>query len=250
MRSHESNVHIYATRNEMGAAAAASVRRELLGILEKKTAARVVFASAPSQLEFLAALIAFENIPWHRVVGFHMDEYFGIEVDAPQGFGFFLRKHLFDHVPIGRVEYIDPTTQNPAVECQRYATLLNEKPIDMVCMGIGENGHIAFNDPPIADFADPLTVKIADLDERCREQQVHDGSFAAIADVPRQAITLTIPALLSAPGIFAVVPGPRKAQAVYDAVRGPISTACPASVLRRHPHAEIFLDTQSAALLG
>lgn len=250
MITREVDVHVYPTRQEMGAAAARAVRQAILDVLVTEAEVRMVFAAAPSQLEFLAELIAFDDIPWQRVVGFHMDEYFGLAKDAPQSFGVFLRTHLFDRVPFGHVEYIDPTTETPSAECQRYAKLLKDQPIDIVCMGIGENGHIAFNDPPIADFADPLTVKIADLDDRCRQQQVNDGCFPTLQDVPRQAITLTIPALLSAPNAFVVVPGLQKAQAVKDALRGPISTACPASALRTHPHAELFLDVQSASMLG
>jgi glucosamine-6-phosphate deaminase len=243
-------VHIYPTRNEMGAAAARTVSRAIVEVLALKPQVRMVFAAAPSQLEFLAALIADQGIPWQRVVGFHMDEYFGLAHNAPQSFALFLRTHLFDRVPFGRVECLDPTTQSPEEECRRYTKLLVEAPIDIVCMGIGENGHIAFNDPPIADFADPLVVKIADLDDQCRQQQVNDGCFPSMEAVPRQAITLTIPAMLAAPLIFAVVPGPQKARAVRDALRGPISTACPASALRTHPHVELFLDVHSASLLG
>jgi len=249
LNNHEVAVHVFSARERMGDAAGHAVRQALLEVLKNKPEARVVFAAAPSQVEFLAALVRFDEIPWRRVIGLHMDEYFGLAKNAPQSFGFFLRQHIFDRVLFGRVEYIDPTTVDPASECKRYAEVLKQAPIDIMCMGIGENGHIAFNDPPIADFADPLTVKIADLDERCRQQQVNDGSFPTLADVPRQAITLTIPALLTSPRIFVVVPGPRKAQAVHDALRGPISTACPASVLRTHPRVELFLDLQSAALL-
>jgi glucosamine-6-phosphate deaminase len=234
----------------MGAAAAQAVRSALHEILAIRPVARVVFAAAPSQVEFLDALVSMGDIPWQRVVGFHMDEYFGLPRDAPQSFGRFLRTHLFDRVPFGRVEYMDSTTTNPEAECRRYAGLITHSALDIVCMGIGENGHIAFNDPPVADFADRLTVKVATLDERCRQQQVNDGCFPAIADVPRQAMTLTIPAMLSASKIIAVVPGQQKAQAVRDALRGPIATTCPASALRWHPDVQVFLDVHSASLLG
>lgn len=242
-------VHVHATREEMGQAAAAAVRAAMLNALRNKPKIRMIFAAAPSQNEFLAALVRLTDIPWERVVGLHMDEYFGLAKDAPQSFGVFLRKHLFDLVPFGRVEYMDPTTTDPVAECARYATVLAQSPVDIVCLGIGENGHLAFNDPPIADFADPLKVKVAYLDERCRLQQVNDGCFPSLAEVPKEALTLTVPALLTAPKIFGVVPGPRKAQAVHDALGGPISTTCPASALRTHPDVELFLDTQSAALL-
>jgi glucosamine-6-phosphate deaminase len=250
MREREPQVNTFDTREEMGAAAAQAVHRVLGSVLKTRPVARVVFAAAPSQIEFLTACVAMKDVPWDRIVGLHMDEYFGLPRDAPQSFGVFLRTHLFGRVPFGRVEYMDSTTTDPETECQRYAGLISEAPVDLVCMGIGENGHIAFNDPPVADFADPLVVKIAELDERCRQQQVNDGCFPTIAEVPRRAMTLTIPALLSASKIVAVVPGPQKAQAVHDALRGPVTTSCPASVLRRHPDVQIFLDRQSASLLG
>jgi glucosamine-6-phosphate deaminase len=234
----------------MGAAAARAVRQAMLEILAANAEVRMVFAAAPSQEEFLEELTKAQDIPWHRVTGLHMDEYFGLDKDSPQSFSHFLRVRLFDRVPFGRVECLDPTTTNPSMECIRYARIVRDKHLDIVCMGIGENGHLAFNDPPIADFADPYTVKVADLDERCRRQQVNDGAFPTLADVPLQAITLTIPTLLSASRIFAVVPGERKARAVFDALRGPIATSCPASALRRHPHVELFLDAQSAALVS
>lgn len=242
-------VHVHATREEMGQAAAGAVRAAMLNMLRNQPRIRMIFAAAPSQNEFLAALVRFTDIPWERVIGLHMDEYFGLSKDAPQSFGEFLRKRLFDLVPFGRVEYMDPTTTDPVAECARYAAVLAQSRVDIVCLGIGENGHLAFNDPPIADFADPLTVKVAYLDERCRLQQVNDGCFPSLAEVPKEALTLTVPALLSAPKIFGVVPGQRKAQAVHDALRGPISTACPASALRTHLDVELFLDAQSASLL-
>jgi len=250
MNEHAPQVQVFPDRRAMGSAAAQAARQALNEILAGTSAARVVFAAAPSQVEFLASLVNMRDISWQRVVGFHMDEYFGLTPDAPQSFGNFLRIHVFGHLPFGRVEYMDSTTRDPDAECRRYASLVKQAPIDIVFMGIGENGHIAFNDPPVADFNDRLTVKIAELDERCRQQQVNDGCFPTIDAVPRRAMTLTIPALLSASKIIVVVPGPQKAQAVHDALRGPITTACPASVLRRHPDVQMFLDVHSASQLG
>ncbi len=241
-------VRVFPSREEMGSAAAHAVSGAILFFLENQERVRMVFAAAPSQLEFLASLVCFQDIPWGRIEGFHMDEYLEIG-RAPQSFGCFLQKHLFSRVKMGRVEYIDPDPSDAGEECRRYASLLKERPIDIVCMGIGENGHIAFNDPPVADFADPLAVKVVELDERCRQQQVNDGSFARAESVPRFAITLTIPCLLSARKIFVVVPGPRKARAVFAALRGPLTTACPASVMRTHKDIELFLDSASALLL-
>ncbi len=242
------NVRIFPSRQEMGKAAALAVQDWILKLLETQENVRMVFAAAPSQVEFLASLVSLE-IPWQRVIGFHMDEYLGIERDSRQSFGRFLHEHLFDRVMMGRVEYLDPVPRDPEAECRRYADLLGEEPLDIVCMGIGENGHIAFNDPPAADFSDPLSVKVVELDMPCREQQVHDGSFQTIDDVPPHAMTLTVPRLLSARKISVVVPGPRKAKAVYAALRGPITTACPASAIRTHRDAEVFLDTEAASLL-
>jgi glucosamine-6-phosphate deaminase len=233
----------------MGSAAAAYIAQEIRSTLQRQDRARVVFASAPSQIEFLASLVARPEITWARVEAFHMDEYLGVPPGSPQSFGQFLRVHLFDRVPFARVEYMDPEPRDPEAECARYAELLKERPIDLICMGIGENGHIAFNDPPVADFSDPLPVKIVEIDGPCRAQQVHDGSFARIEDVPRLAITLTVPTLLAARTLSVVVPGQRKARAVQQAVTGPLGTACPASILRTHPCARLFLDRDSASLL-
>ena len=241
-------VRVYGSREEMGSAAAHAVSGTIHSFLRGQEKVRMVFAAAPSQLEFLSSLVSFQDIPWGRVEGFHMDEYLGIG-SASQSFGRFLQKHLFYRVKMGRVEYIHPDPPDAEEECRRYAGMLDERPIDIVCMGIGENGHIAFNDPPVADFADPLRVKVVELDERCREQQVHDGGFPTMDKVPSHAITLTIPTLLSARKIFTVVPGPRKAEAVHCALRGPLTTACPASVMRTHDDIELFLDSASALLL-
>jgi glucosamine-6-phosphate deaminase len=175
-----------------------------------------------------------------------MDEYVGLPDDAPQRFGNFLKEHLFERVQPGRVEYIDGNAPDLQAECDRYAALLSERPLDIVCAGIGENGHMAFNDPHVADFDDPKTVKIVELDRTCRMQQVHDGAFATLGDVPTHALTLTMPTLMSARWIYCIVPGPSKREAVCRTVNGPISTACPATAMRRHDHAVLYLDTEAA----
>jgi glucosamine-6-phosphate deaminase len=209
----------------------------------------MVFASAPSQVEFLREFAAAPGIDWSSLTAFHMDEYLGVSADAEQSFGYFIRTHLFDKVPIGAAHYLDGVAADAAAECARYATLLGEGPIDIVCMGIGENGHIAFNDPPVADFDDPEVVKVVELDARCRLQQVHDGCFASLDEVPTHALTLTVPALMGAHVISCVVPAPSKAEAVRATLTGPIATACPASILRTHPRATLYLDPDSAAAL-
>lgn len=205
----------------------------------------MVFAAAPSQNEFLKSLTQ-EKIDWQRITAFHMDEYLGLESCAPQQFGNFLKARLFDVVQFGSVYYIDSGASDTRAECRRYAELLLKEPIDIVCMGIGENGHIAFNDPPVADFKDPEVVKVVELDEVCRQQQVNDGCFTSIDEVPAQAITLTIPVLMSAHFLSVVVPGKTKADAVEKTMRGPISEQCPASIIRTHADAVVFLDKDSA----
>lgn len=241
-------VCVFETRAEMGQAAAADIEAAILEVLREKESCNMIFAAAPSQNEVLAGLAASGNIPWERVRAFHMDEYIGLAPDAPQGFANFLRAALFDKVPFGAVHCID-CTADPQAECARYAELLQTYPTDIVVMGIGENGHIAFNDPHVALFEDPETVKAVELDMVCRTQQVHDGCFAALEQVPKTALTLTIPALVAPERVFCVVPASSKAAAVHAAVQGPVSEQCPASILRRHPSAVLYLDAQSAALL-
>jgi len=243
-------VNIYPDRRQMGEAAARDAAEAMRNRIRQNGGIRMIFAAAPSQNEFLDTLSAMPDIDWSKVTAFHMDEYLGLPDDAPQGFGNFLRSRLFDKVPFHRVHCIGSNSTHSAKECERYSRLLEEQPIDIACMGIGENGHIAFNDPPDADFQDPQKVKIVRLDERSRRQQVHDGCFDRLAQVPELAITLTIPVLLSARHLFIMVPGPTKANAVRDALQGPIDAGCPASILRSHDDASLFLDAESAASLS
>lgn len=178
-----------------------------------------------------------------------MDEYIGLSADAPQGFGNFLKDHIFGRAPFRSVHYIDCTAADPEKEAARYETLLRENPPDIVVMGIGENGHIAFNDPPVADFKDTHGAKVVKLDEVCRNQQVHDGCFARLEEVPKYAITLTVPTLVSAPWLFCIVPAKTKANAVKECLTGEIGEHCPASILRLQEHAVLYLDKDSASLL-
>lgn len=242
-------VRVYEDRGAMGIAAARDGAALLRRLLAQQEKVRVVFAAAPSQNEFLEALCAAPDIDWKRVTAFHMDEYVGLDPAAPQGFGNFLRARVFDRLPFGQVYYLDGNAPDIAAECRRYGDLLAQAPIDIVFMGIGENGHIAFNDPPVADFSDPAPVKVVALDEICRNQQVHDGCFAAICQVPTHALTLTVPTLAGAKLHLCIVPAPTKAQAVRDTLEGPVSTACPASILRTCPGAVLYLERQSAQLL-
>ena len=242
-------VKIYKDRPEMGEAAAREISAKIRELLSERSEINMIFAAAPSQSEVLAALVADKNIEWNRVNAYHMDEYIGLDKDAPQGFGNFLKAHIFGRVPFKSVNYIDITATDANVEAERYGKLLDENLTDIVVMGIGENGHIAFNDPPVADFNDKKTVKPVKLDEICRQQQVNDGCFASINDVPKTAITLTCPTLFSGDHLFCIVPAPTKANAVKATVCGEIGEACPATILRRHKSAILYLDPDSSALL-
>jgi glucosamine-6-phosphate deaminase len=239
------NVRIYESREEMGRCAASDIAEGLRGLLSRQGRANVIFAAAPSQLEMLDALVRAPGIDWGRVNAFHMDEYIGLACDAPQGFGNFLKRHLFSRLPFGSVCYIDSSAKDPDAECRRYSRILQLYPADVACMGIGENGHIAFNDPHAALFDDPEAVKVVDLDEKCRMQQVNDGCFGSLAAVPRRAITLTVPALMAAKNIYCVVPGQSKREAVLRAVLGGISADCPASILRAQLNAALYADRES-----
>lgn len=241
---------IFDTRDKMGAGAADWVSGIIENKLKTQEKVRVIFAAAPSQNEFLFQLAGKKNIDWSRIEAFHMDEYHTLPKGHPELFSGFLSRNLFDKVPLGRIEFIEPGVTNVAEECLRYAALLNEHPVDICCLGIGENGHLAFNDPPVADFNDPVDVKEVELDFDCRVQQVNDAGFAHIDEVPKKALTLTIPALLRSQYLSVVVPGSRKALAVRNTFNNEISTACPATILRRHPDTHIFLDNLSASMLG
>lgn len=242
-------VREFETRREMGEAAAQSVILTIKNLLKEKDYVNMVFASAPSQNEFLTGLVAAEDVDWSRINAFHMDEYIGLASKHPQTFANFLREKLFNLLPFNHVYYINGNNENPLEECERYAGLLNMKPIDIVCMGIGENNHIAFNDPHVANFSDSQLVKIVDLDNDSRQQQVNDGCFASIGEVPTHALTLTIPALMNADYIYCIVPGKNKARAIFHTLKDDISTRYPSTVLRTHPNATLFIDKDSASLL-
>ena len=242
-------VNAYETRAEMGTSAAADIKAKILALLQTKETINMIFAAAPSQNEVLASLALDREIPWNRVNAFHMDEYIGLSADAPHGFGNFLKEHIFGLASFKSVNYIDISAKDPDKECERYAALLAEYPTDIVVMGIGENGHIAFNDPPVADFADTKAVKPVLLDEICRNQQVNDGCFAMIDDVPKYAITLTVPTLFAGDYLFCIVPAATKANAVKATLCGEIGEACPATILRRHKNAILYLDGDSSALV-
>ena len=231
-------------RRALGIAAGEEIADVIRERLAKQPRVRVVFAAAPSQNETLDRLVAATEIEWPRVEAFHMDEYVGLPASAPQRFGYFLDNRLFSRVRPGVVHLIDGQTR-PEDECRRYAALLTAAPIDLVCLGVGENGHLAFNDPPVADFADPVPMKLVTLDPDCRRQQVNDGCFPSLDDVPRTALTLTIPTLLSAARLVCAVPGPTKREAVHRLLGGPISANCPATALRHHLGVTLHVDAES-----
>ncbi len=244
----ELTVKVYDGREEMGKDAAEDIAACIKTLLKEKSEINMIFAAAPSQNDVLYSLCERDDIEWQRINAFHMDEYIGLDVAAPQRFSNFLKEHIFSKKPFKSVNLID-CTGSPEAESERYGDLLKQYPTDIVCMGIGENGHIAFNDPHVADFHDPKMAKPVKLDEICRMQQVNDGCFATIDEVPEYALTLTIPTLIRAPHLFCVVPCTTKAQAVKNTVEGEISESCPASILRTQKGAILYCDKDSAALL-
>ncbi len=243
-------VRVFPTLEEMGEAAARDAADAICGMLSVRREVNMIFAAAPSQEEFLGRLVADRRIDWSGVNAFHMDEYIGLDPGAPQSFGNFLRQRIFGKVPFRSVNYIDPQAGDPEEECLRYAALLRKYPVDIVCLGIGENGHIAFNDPGVADFNDPKDVKVVELDPICRQQQVNEKCFDTLQQVPARAITVTVPALLRAEKMFCIVPFANKAKAVRDAVEGPVSEKCPASVLRTRDNVTLYIDSDSASELS
>lgn len=239
----------FETRSEMGEYAAKEAAAEINRLIAEKGEINMIFAAAPSQNDFLEAIIRDPSIDWSKIHAFHMDEYIGLPADAPQGFGNFLKNAIFGRVPFASVDYIDCTAVDPEAECERYSALLNANKCDIIIMGIGENGHIAFNDPHVADFNDEKVVKVVSLDETCRMQQVNDGCFAHIDEVPKYALTLTIPTLVAPESVFCIVPAKTKANAVKRTVLGEVSEECPATILRKHNNAKLYLDADSASLI-
>lgn len=239
----------YGTREEMGAAGARYAAGLIRRVCEARGEANLVFASSPSQLELLTALRR-ETVDWSRVNAFHMDEYVGVDREHGASFAHYLREHFFRYLPLKSVHYIDGTAE-PEAECGRYSRLLLKYPTDITFAGIGENGHMAFNDPYLADFFDPRLVKLNPaLDDVCRYQQVRDGWFATTDDVPSRAVTLTMPALLRAPHLILTAPGETKRRIIQRVLEGPIGLETPATAARLHRNAVLYIDAASAALLS
>ena len=244
------NVKIMPTRDEMGKVAAADIYEKINELLSQKDEINMIFAAAPSQNDVLAHLITYADIPWNRINAYHMDEYIGLlPEDKDKSFSCYLTNHIFGKVPFRSVNLINSTATDAEAECARYSKLLLENPTDIVVMGIGENGHIAFNDPWVAKFDDAEVVKVVPLDDICRQQQVNDGCFPEVSRVPKQAMTLTCPTLTKPKYQFCVVPAKTKAQAVKRTLTGEISEECPATVLRTLDGASMYLDQDSSELL-
>ena len=242
-------VKIADTRVGMGNAAGADIHAAMMKLLAEKDEINMIFAAAPSQNETLAALLTYADIPWNRVNAFHMDEYIGLPLDAPQRFGNYLNDHIFGKAPFKSINYIN-SASSAEEECARYTALLQKYPTDIVVMGIGENGHIAFNDPGVADFNDPVWIKPVPLDDVCRQQQVNDGCFAKFDDVPTHALTLTVPTLFKGTYLFCSVPAKTKANAVKEMLTtDKIDEHCPCTILRRHDNAVLYCDADSSSLL-
>src|SRR5579884_1827335 len=241
-------VHIYSSQAELSQDVARIAQAYLREVLAAKGSAAVILATGNSQIKFLEELIRIGGVDWPKITLFHMDEYLGISGDHKASFRLYMRERVASRVKARVFHYLEGDALLPMDECDRYTALLRAQPIDLCCLGVGENGHIAFNDPPVADFEDPRSVKIAKLDAACRMQEVGDGHFANVNAVPQYALTLTIPILCSAKKMLCIAPEKRKAAAVKAALHGPISTACPASFLRKQPQATMFLDQDSASL--
>jgi glucosamine-6-phosphate deaminase len=242
-------VHIFPTIADMAADAAKAAQGLFAAAISERGSAAAILATGNSQLQFLDALVKAGGVDWSRVTLFHMDEYLGLSADHSASFRRYMRENVESKLKPKAFHYMEGDALEPLAECERYEKLLRAQPIDLCCLGIGENGHLAFNDPPVADFKDPRWIKLVKLDEACRAQQAGEGHFPNIAAVPQYALTLTIPALCSARRMLCIVPEKRKAQAVRDTLKGPVSTKCPGSFLRQQTHCTLFLDSDSASLL-
>lgn len=242
------NVKIFATKDEMGKVAATTVAQKLNAAIAEKGFANLILATGASQFQFLEHLQQ-QAIDWKKITVFHLDEYKGMPVTHPASFRKYLKERILEKVQPKQVHYLAGDAPDAEAEVLRYENLLKDHPVDIACIGIGENGHIAFNDPPVADFNDPKLVKVVELDEACRKQQLGEGWFPTFDDVPTHALSLTIPAIMGCKTISCVVPDERKSEAVYNTLNAEISTASPATILRTHPDCVLYLDEGSALKL-
>ena len=243
-------VEIFPDRKSAGLAAAQAAADELRRLDKSGQDIGVIFATGASQFDILEALTAMNGLPWGHILGFHLDEYVGLREDHPAGFRHYLRERLTSKVAMRSFYGINGNAEDLAVECRRYVEALRQAKPQLCLLGIGENGHLAFNDPAEADFNDPVAMKVVQLDQACRQQQAAEGWFPTWKEVPERALTLTIPTLFQIPKLIVSVPGSRKAEAIRRTLQDPIATACPSTLLRTHPDATLYLDTESAAELS
>ncbi|HSW01866.1 MAG TPA: glucosamine-6-phosphate deaminase [Sedimentisphaerales bacterium] len=242
--------YIYRNKKEAGTAAANSAAQAIRSAIRNKGQANIILATGASQFEMLDQLVASHGIDWLKVVMFHLDEYIGLEADHPAGFRKYLQERFVDPVtPLKAAYFVRGDAEDPAEECRRLGVLIASNPIDVACIGIGENGHLAFNDPP-ADFETEEAYLTVQLDEQCRKQQLGEGWFPRLEDVPSKAISMSIRQILQSRQLVVTVPDMRKARAVKNALEGPVTPQCPASILQQHPNCSIFLDELSASLLS
>ena len=240
-------VEVHPSRAAAGLAAARAAATALAGLAAPRDSIGVIFATGASQFATLTALTSMSNVPWSQVCGFHMDEYVGIAANHPASFRRYLRERLVSKVPMREFFEINGDAPDPENTARKYAERLRAADPQLCLLGIGENGHLAFNDPDVADFTDPADAKIVHLDDVCRQQQVAEGWFAGIDEVAESAITLTIPTLMRVPRLIVSVPGTRKAAIVKRTLYEPISTTCPATILRTHPDVTVYLDLEAAS---
>ncbi len=244
------NTEIFDTKDALGRAAAGVAAEKIRGAIAGEGQANIVLATGASQFDTLTGLVAAEGIDWSKVVMFHLDEYIGLPESHPASFRRYLRERFLGRVPALKAAYlVDGEAPDPAAECARLGAAIAEHPIDVMLAGIGENGHLAFNDPP-ADFDTDAAYLVVELDEACRAQQLGEGWFARLTDVPRRAISMGIRQILTSRTIILSVPDARKARAVRGAVDGPVVNTCPASILQTHADCRVLLDTPAASLLA
>lgn len=248
-RADQLAVEVFATNDALSENVAQRVQKLLIETIASQGSAAAILATGNSQLRFLKRLTELGGVDWSKVTLFHMDEYLGLPAEHPAGFRRYMRDRVESLVKPRVFHYLAGDADLPQVECDRYTALLKAQPIDLCCLGVGENGHLAFNDPPVARFDDTAYVKLVKLDNACKMQQVKEGHFPSLEAVPAYALTLTVPTLMTARNVLCLAPEKRKAVPVRNALQGPVSTLCPASILRRQPHATLLLDTDSAALL-
>ena len=238
-------VEIFGDKEEMGKEAAAFVAGKLNHAIKDRGSANLILGAGASQYPLLEFLLK-KELDWTKINLFHQDEYIGLSDHHPASFRKFIKELIADKVNLKNVYYLKGDADDIDAEIRRYEKLLKDNPVDVACVGIGENGHIAFNDPAVADFNDPESLKVVELDEACRMQQVGEGWFPTIKHVPGKAVTLTITAIMNCNALCCTVPDERKSEAVYNTLSGGISTSCPASILRKHDNAVLFLDSFAA----